>query len=242
MTTHIRPSAFDTKMLGMRVGKATVAGLDRRLAELLRSELLASDLDVAFVRDTNFRFERAAELPWPHLELADVKVQLAIATRPMASGTNADFTVAQDAASADGPALTAMAHSVARLSRFHRCFGEAAAFRLYEAWLRNSIEGHAADWCFVARHRASGDAAGLMAVKRDGDAADLAMVATAERYRGRGVLTLMTSSVLAFLRDAGVGRCTVATQLSNHTALEAYQSLGFRVESTVVDFHMSRGQ
>lgn len=239
---RIRPSAFDTEMLGVRVGKAVVDGLDRPLAELLRSELLASELDVAFVRDTNFQFERVSELPWTFLELADVKLLLANAAQEPAVEARGDFAVVQDITPDDGPALKAMVHSIARLSRFHRCFGEAAAFRLYEAWLRNSLAKQAADWCFVARHTASGDAAGLMAVKRDGGAADLTMVATAEPYRGRGVLKLMTSTVLRFLQGEGVTRCTVTTQASNRAALGAYQALGFTVESTVVDFHMSRGR
>ena len=239
---RIRPSAFDTETLGLRVGKVTVHGLDRQLVELLRSELIVSDLDVAFVRDTNFQFERVSELPWTHLELADVKLQLAHPAAAAPPDVRADFLVVQDIAAGDGPALTAMAHSIARLSRFHRCFGEAAAFRVYETWLRNSLDRRAADWCFVARHTATGDAAGLMSVKRDGASADLAMVATAQSYRGRGVLKLMSSTVLRFLQGEGITRCTVATQISNRSALSAYQALGFVVEGTLVDFHMSRGQ
>jgi ribosomal protein S18 acetylase RimI-like enzyme len=239
---RIRPSAFDSEIFGVRVGKTVVDGLDRPTADELRQELLASDLDAVFIRDGGFRFERASELPWTHLELADVKLRLGRATGAPLDGVNAAFAVVEEVSPADGPALTAMAHSIARLSRFHRCFGEAAAFRLYEAWLRNALAKRAADWCFLARHAASGEAAGLMAVTRDGAAADLALVATADGYRGRGVLRLMAGTALRVLRAEGVATCTVATQISNRAALAAYQALGFAVEGTVVDFHMNRGQ
>ena len=242
MTLRIQPSAFDTEMLGVRVGKVAVSGLDRSHAELLRVELLASDFDVAFVRDADFHFEHVSQLPWTGLELADVKLQLAIAMHAPAADAPSEFVIVQESRPDAGPALTAMAHSIARLSRFHRCFGEAAAFRLYEAWLRNSLAKQAADWCFVARHVTSNEAAGLMAVKREGGSADLTMVATAEAYRGRGVLKQMTSTVLGFLHGQDVRRCTVATQASNRAALAAYQALGFAVEGTMVDLHMSRGQ
>jgi GNAT superfamily N-acetyltransferase len=238
---RIQPSAFDTEMLGLRIGKIVVDGLDGPLAEQLRKELMASSLEFAFIRDTNFRFERVSTLPWAHLELADVKFQLTQATRAAAANTLPGFSVVQDVSASDGPALTAMTQAIARLSRFHRCFGEAAAFRLYEAWLRNSLAKRTADWCFVARHTATGDAAGLVAVKREGPTADLTLVATADSYRGRGVLKLMTSTVLTFLQAQGVARCAVATQATNRAALAAYQSLGFTVEGTFVDFHMSRG-
>ena len=80
----------------------------------------------------------------------------------------------------------------------------------------------------------------MMAVKREGQTADLTLVATAEAFRGRGVLTLMAGAALRRLRDERIAVCTVATQLSNRAALRAYQSIGFAFERTVVDLHLSR--
>lgn len=237
---RIRPSSFDTDMLGLRVGKATVEGLDRPMVDALRSALVATELDILFIRDTRFAFERAAELSWQGLELADVKVTLSRGTHATVAAPDDSFSVSADVTADAAGALMPLVRSSARLSRFHRCFGESAAFRVYDAWLRNALAREAADWCFVARPPHGRDPAGFIAVKRDGVIADLPLVATAEEYRGRGVLRLMVTAVLARLESEGVKRCTVATQLSNTMALRAYQALGFRFEGTLVDLHMRR--
>ena len=239
---RIRPSAFDSEMLGIRVGKAVVAGLDRGLVHALRTELADADLDVVFLRDTSFAFERVADLPWEGLELTDVKVILSADGAPPSTERGEAFVVTTDAGPQDSAALLPIVHAIADRSRFTRCFGEAAARRLYDAWLRNALAREAADWFFVARSVADGQPAGLIAVKREDDAADLALVATAERYGGRGVLKLLTAAALQRVRADGVSRCTVATQLSNRTALRAYESMGFTFDRTVVDLHLSRAR
>jgi GNAT superfamily N-acetyltransferase len=240
MAAAIRRSAFDSDMLGLQVGKAAVEGLDRPTAEALAAELAGTELDVVFIRDTKFAFERAAELPWGALDLADVKVSLSRDTHPTRPGSDSSFAVSTDVALDDARALLPLTRSIARLSRFHRCFGEAAAFRVYDAWLRNALAREAADWCVVARAPHRSDPAGFIAVKRDGISADLPLVATADEYRGRGVLRLMMAAVLRRLEAEGVKRCTVSTQLSNAPAVRAYQALGFGFEGTLVDLHMRR--
>lgn len=239
--SRIEPSAFDTELLGLRVGKTRLAGLTRDILEELRAELTERRLDIVFVRDTDFRFERVAELSWTSVELADVKTTLSRPVHNPPSVMSDAFVVTSTVGPDDTAGLVDLVHLIARQSRFHRCFGEAAARRVYEAWLANAIAGRAADWCFVARSRVNESGpAGLIAVKRDGDTADLALVATAQRYQGQGVLKQMMSAVLATLRAAGVAKCTVATQLSNRTAFRAYQALDFAFDGTLVDLHVSR--
>jgi GNAT superfamily N-acetyltransferase len=237
---RIEPSAFDTELLGVRVGKAAVSGLTRELVDELGVEMERVDCDVVFIRDTAFRFERMNELPWDRLELADVKVVLSRADFQVLHGDVIGFEVGSRIAPQDLQALQSMVRDIARRSRFYRAFGEAAAFRLYDAWLENAMAGRAADWCFVAHETASGRPAGLLVIRREGESADLALVATAEAFRGRGVLRLMCAHALPCIHAAGVRRCTTATQLSNASALRAYESLGFAFDGTVVDFHLRR--
>lgn len=235
----IQPSAFDSELLGIRIGKVAVAGLDRQRLEELRGEMPEAGVDLLFIRDSGFAFERMNELSWEGLELADVKVILSRPVTLIDVEPSPEFDV--DTANVSRPAeLVPLTRQIARRSRFYSCFGEKSAFKLYDRWLENSLARTAADWCFVARDRGSKEAAGIVTVKRDGSTADLPLVATAERFRGKGVLRLLTTAALAKLAAEGVGTCTVGTQLANRTAIRAYEALGFSFESTVVDFHLNR--
>jgi len=240
MSVSILPSPFDTEMLGRRVGTITVEGLDASLVGQLRTGMRDADFDLVFIRARRFEFDLVPQLPWDGLELADVKVVLSRTTAPVDGPDLPGFSVTLDAGPADAADLVPLARAIAVQSRFHRCFGEALAFRIYDTWLENSLAHQAADWCFVARHLASGQSAGLVTAKREGASADLALVATAGAFRGRGVLRLMTTTALAHLRSQGVERCTVATQLSNRAAIRAYEALGFAFETAVVDLHLRR--
>lgn len=244
---RVHASPFDSGILGQRVGRAFVQGLDAALIDELRAEMRAGGLDLVFVRDTNFAFENAGALPWAGLELADVKMTLSRTDLSVVPQISPGLDIVLDPSPADAPRLTPLVREIAGRSRFRRIFGEAVAFRLYDAWLANVLAREAADWCFVARPAgAPGDIggagshapAGFIAVKRDGPGAELTLVATSEHWRGRGVLTFMISHVLATLRAEGIAVCTVGTQLSNQAALRAYQALGFFVQGVAVDLHL----
>lgn len=237
-TVLIQHSPFDSDILDRRIGRYATAGLTAGRVGDLRRAMSAQALDLVFIKDSAFPFERAHALPWEGLELADVKVVLGRATAPgLGTGPGGRFTVDGAAGPGDAVSLRPLVRPIAVRSRFARVFGEARAVRLYDAWLDNSLARQAADWVFVARAE-SGEPAGVVTVARTGSAADLALVSTAEAFRGRGVLRVLATAALDTLHAHGVAVCTVATQLANREALRAYEALGFRYDHTVVDLHL----
>jgi hypothetical protein len=124
-TSRIQPFAFDTALLGVRVGKARVVGLIRSLLSELGAEMAATDLDVVFVRDAGFPFERVADLPWRDLELADVKATFSRPVSSVVTEQRHDLIVTSAVGTDDASDLVDLVHSIARWSRFYRYFGEA---------------------------------------------------------------------------------------------------------------------
>ena len=241
VTMRISPSPFDTEILAVRVGKVVVQELSPKLLDELRQELAAADLDLLFIRDTRFPFERTAAFDWTGLDLADVKVVLTNSElAAVVAESKKGFGIVSDLGPDQAIRLRPLTRSIALRSRFARWFGEERACRLYDVWLENSLSHEAADWCLVCRETASGDPAGLIAVRRSGDTAEMTLVATAEQYRGQGILRFLSSHVLAFLHSQRLRACTVSTQLSNPAAFRAYQSLGFAFDGTIVDLHLHR--
>lgn len=108
-------------------------------------------------------------------------------------------------------------------------------FKLYTAWMRNSLTGIAADCTMVVW---SGDEiAGMVTAGRKKDYGYIGLLAVSQEHRGRSVGTMLVSSAQAYLRSNGLLEGRVATQLSNKPACHLYEKCGFKVDKIENIYH-----
>ncbi len=107
------------------------------------------------------------------------------------------------------------------------------ADNLHETWLRNSVQGRAAD--IVLLVEAQEEVLGFVTCKLDPDTpktlgsliGSIILVATADHARGRGIARALTQAALGWFGDQGADVAAVGTQLQNLPAARLYQSCGF---------------
>jgi ribosomal protein S18 acetylase RimI-like enzyme len=232
----IRYSEFDSKLLGRKVGKATVGGLNPALLQQLRDEQVKQEMALVLIRDTGFDFSVLHTLPWENLRLSDVKILSSTTELPSESRHLDGFHFTRDLRSGDMGPLRAMVSQIAELSQYRRFFGREVALSLYEQWLENSLSGEVADYCLLVRSQDTHEPAGFVAVEIQDHVAEATVVAVGENYRGSGISRVLLSNVLYEIGELGAKSCAVATQITNRSALRFYNSLGFRFDSYRVDF------
>jgi dTDP-4-amino-4,6-dideoxy-D-galactose acyltransferase len=231
----IRHSEFDSRMLGRKVGRATVGGLTPALVQQLRDEQAKQEMALVLIRDNCLNFSVLHMLPWETLRLSDVKILLSTTELPSESRHLEGFYLTRDLRSGDMGPLRAMVSQIAELSQYRRFFGREVALSLYEQWLENSLSGQVADHCFLVRSQDVHEPAGFVAVKIQDQVAETTLVAVGESYKGLGIGRFFLSNVLYEIGKLGAKSCTVATQITNRSALRLYNSLGFRFDSYRVD-------
>jgi ribosomal protein S18 acetylase RimI-like enzyme len=232
-------SKFDSEILGKRVGKTAVRRLNTEILDIIYAESEKMNLDIVFIRDSGYHFTDAHLMNWKRLQLADIKVVLTISDLDRSNDTGSSrFFVTQDIKSGDLEYLYLMVNQIASRSRFYRCFGKEAAETLYRTWLDNSIAKSAADYCFLAKDVQTNNPASLITIKSEGDTAELILVATGESYQGKGAGKLLVAHVFSFLKKNGFKNCSVGCQLDNRSALRFYNSVGFKFDSLIADFHL----
>jgi len=109
--------------------------------------------------------------------------------------------------------------------------------RLYETWIRRSIEGWA-DHVLVAAAEASNDPVGYVTLHRRGDEARIGLIAVASETRRAGSGRALMVDVFRWCDRNGIQRLGVATQAQNTSALRFYLRCGFNVDQ--VDFWLHK--
>lgn len=133
--------------------------------------------------------------------------------------------------------LLAIARSAYSCDRFHadRALAPGVADRLYDAWVRSSCSGEAADAVMVTTRQ--GRVLGYVTCKvgRDSDggagapAGTIGLVATAEEARGSGIGSATLEGSFGWFRQQGVEVVEVGTQMQNVGACRLYEQAGFRM-------------
>jgi len=136
---------------------------------------------------------------------------------------------ARHAAEADIAWLARAASSLFPLSRFYHdpFYSKAAADRLHEAWLANSVRGQAADVVLMIPE------SGFVTCKiaRDG-AGEIILIGVVDGARLKGAGRAMMTAALEWLASKGVTTVRVKTQVKNLRAMNFYHRLRFDLHST----------
>ena len=237
----IRYSEFDSELLKRSVARAEVNGLTADLLEQLQNEQVERGMEVVLIRDTGLDFSILHTLPWNVLRLSDIKVLLSTNELPPKSYHRDGLTLSQELRLADLRPLNAMVSQIAELSQYRKFFGTEVSLKLYKKWLENSLSGDVADYCYVVRRDDDHEPVAFVASKMEGRVAEATLVAVGARFKGIGIGQFLLLNVLHSLGVAGADSCIVASQISNHSALSFYNSLGFRFHSYRVDFILYDG-
>ena len=191
---------------------------------------------MVLIRDTGFDFSILHMLPWQFLRLSDIKILLSTKELPSEGCRRDGLCFLHDLRSGDLKPLKAMISQIAELSQYWKFFGREVALDLYDKWLSNSLSGQVADHCFFVRSEEADQLAGFVAVKMEEKVAEATLVAVGKEFRGSGIGQCFLSNVLFELGEIGAEMCRVGTQITNRSALNFYNSLGFRFDSYRADF------
>ena len=133
------------------------------------------------------------------------------------------------ATDADIPWLSKTASTLFPLSRFYHdpFYSKADADRLHEAWLANSVRGHAADAVLLAP--ASGFVTCKLAKNGTGE---IVLIGVVEGARLKGAGRALMTAALRWLASKNVATVRVKTQVKNLQAMNFYHRLGFDLHST----------
>lgn len=133
-----------------------------------------------------------------------------------------------------GPALEAISRECYHDTRFYNDpgFPRPLVTRLYETWIRRSVEGFA-DAVLVTDDHAG--PSGYITCHREGWR--IGLVGVAERARGQGVGQALVAGALEWFKDRQAPEVLVVTQGRNAAALRLYQSSGFVLESIALWYH-----
>lgn len=100
-------------------------------------------------------------------------------------------------------------------------------FKLYMAWINNSVNGKVADVVLVTRR---GDKIiGMITVGRKNDCGDIGLLAVASEYRGQNIGTNLVRSAQLYWRNRGITVGRVVTQMANKSACRLYENCGFKI-------------
>ncbi len=231
----IEPSAFDSEIYGIPVGRArleTEADLDRVMAAAEQARVAVvfarADASAALVPLLARRGVRPLETlvtsMWQPHDLADRTLARAPAVEHHDILANDE---ADQVATISADAITiSHFHADERLARDR-------TRSLYATWAKNDVTGRAQRTLVVRDGRAI---AGFMTVLVRGDLAIIDLVAVAPRHHGKGLGSAMLVSFLDWVRTQGLG-ARVGTQSENR-ALALYRRFGFVPTTSDLTYHL----
>jgi ribosomal protein S18 acetylase RimI-like enzyme len=144
----------------------------------------------------------------------------------------------------DGPALYQLSKEAYKTTRFHQDphIRSEDADEMQGRWIKNCYYQKLADEIILVKK--NNELCGYVAcvVIKDKFLDDkkvgrIVLIATDERYRGKGIGSLLVQESDAWFRKQGCSAVVVGTQTINTPALNFYQKNGFRVINSTWSFH-----
>ena len=229
---------WDSRVFGLRIGRAIAPRLDAASAAETRRWLDAERLDCVYLLtgSDDPASVRAAE---DHgFRFVDIRLTFDRGLDPSdAPPPPADVRPAQGD---DVPALQAIARGSYRDSRFYvdGRLPETRCDALYAAWIENAFRGRAKA-VLVAENE--GRPAGYLAITEPGPGeGQIDLLAVAEAARGHGHGGRLVAGCLRWCAEHQVRRVLVVTQGRNIAAQRLYQAAGFRTVSVELWYHLWR--
>lgn len=134
--------------------------------------------------------------------------------------------------------LASLAISAGKHSRFNLdCRLKTFFNSLYLEWIRNSLSGLIADKVFV--YRKEGLDCGLITVSmKKSRCAIVGLLSVSPAMQGKGIATALLQFAEKWAAMNGADRMSIATQLSNESAVKFYNKAGYTVQNSEYIFHL----
>ncbi|WP_080055452.1 GNAT family N-acetyltransferase [Spirosoma aerolatum] len=107
--------------------------------------------------------------------------------------------------------------------------------RLYEEWLRKSLDGTIADECYA--YYKTEKPVGLVTIKKNVLDVSIGIIAVNSAFRGFGIGTKLLDTVSLFAFNNNYTTVSVATQSKNYSACKFYEKNGFHVKQVISIYH-----
>jgi GNAT superfamily N-acetyltransferase len=238
MSTVCEPLPWDSAFFDCPVARVAGGTMDsdraRRVLDWCRAEgtrflyfladheasTWAVACDVGF-RPIDIRVEMMLDRTWP--KLPDAAAPAGVLLR--------------EATDDDLDALVPIAASVHTDSRFFTdpAVPREKAHKLFELWIRRSVQHAIADVVFVAE--VDGRGVAYLSAKVTDGVGSIGLVGVGESARGRGVGLALVQTALRWFVARGAREINVVTQGRNILAQRVYQRSGFLTRSTRLWFH-----
>ncbi len=226
---------WDREQFGIRVG---TIDLDQAGAE----DVLAKDAeayDLIYARSRSERVIGGELLETLHGALVDRRVTFArdVAELEVAGEPPPGEVRSIGASDAYSARAVELAPQAARYSRFRAdpAFPAEWTDSLYRLWMQNSLSRERAD--DVLGYIEADRLLGFYTIRVAGEAANLELFAVDEPARGRGIGTTLLAAGLRWMKQRGLARATVTTQLEN-PACSLYRACGYSEVSRESIYHL----
>ncbi|HEB90934.1 MAG TPA: GNAT family N-acetyltransferase [Deltaproteobacteria bacterium] len=235
-TFRIRRLDWDSGFFGIRVGELRARGATAdRLHEILASA--SRDYDLVYLRDADPGLMTAGFLRVHRGQHVDTRVEFEVAPVVPPEGDPASCgRVRPFGPDEDSSDLVALAPQAAAHSRFRRDVRFPAEWvdRLYRAWIERSVSGALADRVLVAE--LDDRIAGFHAIRVEDGAGRLTLFAVDAAARGRGLGGALLRAGLEWVRERGLSRARVATQIDNPVC-RLYERFGYSLVGREEIYH-----
>jgi len=111
------------------------------------------------------------------------------------------------------------------------------ADKIYEEWIKNSLFGKSADkvLVWVEKNKVSG----FIAIKKSGN---IVLVAVNKKARGKKIGRKLVKTAISYFFKWHLKESTIETQMTNISALRAYQACGYKITDSQLTFRWMRNE
>lgn len=214
---------WDTEFFKQRIGRAYSPDVDRWAAE--------NTIGTVCLLVGSDEPDRWQDAEARGFRLMDTRVLMERSTAPT-------MALARAYRPSDLDDLVRIARESHRITRFYAdpAFADERCDDLYEAWIRNSVDGWAQK-VLVIDGDGGGGVAGYVTVHVDGESGSIGLIAVAEFERGRGLGAALVRAAIDWCHTKAVLYITVVTQGRNVAAQRVFQACGFRTSRVDYWFH-----
>ncbi len=236
-TLRVRELEWDSRFFGIRVGELRAGQASTALLhEALDSA--SRGFDLVHVRDANPEVMTSELLRVHRGEHVDTRAEFECSpvAAPRGGARVSCGRIRPFERDEDPSDLVALAPQAAAHSRFRRDprFPAEWVDRLYRVWIERSLSGSLADVVLVVE--VDDRLVGFHTIRTDGEVGRIGLLALEAAFRGRGLGSALLSAGLGWMRDRGLARARVATQMDNPVC-RLYERSGYSLVGREEIYH-----
>ena len=223
---------WDTDFFGISVGKICIDAQSDPFA--VKEELQSAAFDVVYVfmeQPTEERLRQVQSVA----ALYDIKLTYKKELKPVKQGAEIQCVVPYQGVLSDE--LLSLAYMSGIYSRFYLDPKFKPHFhRLYEAWMKRSLDGTLADQVFVYMDQSR--VLGFITVSEKNNASgQIGLLAVHPECRGKGVAKALMATAESWFFSRGIHEVIVVTQESNVPACRFYEKSSYQVNARIAICH-----